>query len=149
MKCPQLARILVQNSSGEIHTSCQTRSISAISLLPNQTTISSILNLHNNARRIVIPTASSMASLAWDFRLARIAQSRANQCIMAHDCPNCRILVNNQTIFIGQNAFAQIYGEFDWISAISAWINQRRFFIYGNGSSTGNWENIGELIIKI
>ena len=71
MKCPSLARMLVQNSSGEIHTSCQQRSISAISILPNQTTIDIILSLHNNARQMVIPTASSMASLAWDFRLVK------------------------------------------------------------------------------
>ena len=144
MRCPLLARILVDNSVGQIHTSCQPVNPAAISLFPNQTTIDSILKLHNNARQIVYPTSSSLTSLQWDFRLARLAQSRSNQCMYAPDCARCRVPLNNQTINVGQNSFTQIYGQFDWISAVSAWIGERNIFYYGSGSITGDWEDVGK-----
>ena len=144
-QCPQLARILVQTDSGQSHTSCQPSSPSAISLQPNITQINTILSLHNNARSIVVPTAANMPRIVWDSRLARVAQSRANQCIFAHDCGNCRRLLNNATIYVGQNAYAQGGGSFDWSSPVQAWLGEKKFFAYGSssGSSTGNWADVG------
>lgn len=105
---------------------------------PNQTYIDFILRLHNNARSNVSPTASGMASLKWDFRLARIAQIRSNQCIFAHDCANCRKLLNyGQTVYIGQNAFAQSGGSYSWTDAINTFLNEKQYFIFGGSNNQG------------
>ena len=75
-QCPVLARVLVQTDSGKLHTSCQPLGSSfTLSLYPDQTTINTILNLHNNARSTVSPTASSMSNVSWDFRLVRLLLS--------------------------------------------------------------------------
>lgn len=137
-QCPQLALSLVQTDN---HTSCQSISPNAIALSPNSSEISTILSLHNTARSIVSPTAANMALVGWDIRLARIAQSRSNQCIFAHDCASCRKILNNRTTNNGQNAFSQSGGSFSWTSPVNAWLNEKQYFVYGSasGSSTGNW----------
>ena len=86
-----------------------------------------------------------MASITWDTRLARIAQSRSDMCIFSHDCGNCRKILNNGTVYVGQNAFMQSGGQFNWSSAVQAWLNEIQYFVYGSpsGSSTGNWADIG------
>ena len=98
--------------------------------LSNQIEINTILNAHNDARSIVSPTAAKMASVVWDSRLARIAQSRSDQCIFAHDCNGCRKMLNYPNYDIGQNAYWS-YGSFDWVSAIGAFISEKQYFTYG------------------
>ena len=122
-----------------MHTSCQSSSSSlTLTLEPNQTSITTILSLHNNARSSVSPTAISMAQLTWDSRLARVAQSRANQCIFAHDCNNCRKLLNlGQTVSIGQNAFSQTRGTFSWTDAMNLFLSEKNYFAYGSSNSQG------------
>ena len=70
---------------------------------------------------------------------ARIAQSRANQCIFSHDCS--RTALNNRTVHNGQNIYMQTGGTFSWASAVNAWLAEKQYFVYGSatGSSTGNW----------
>ena len=116
---------------GGNRTSCQPKgSDFTTSLAPNQTEINTILNAHNDARSIVSPTAAKMASVVWDSRLARIAQSRSDQCIFAHDCNGCRKMLNYPNYYIGQNAYWS-YGSFDWVSAIGAFISEKQYFTYG------------------
>ncbi len=55
----------------------------------------------------MIPTPAKKSSLGWDNRLARIAKSRANQCIFSHDCTNCRTALNIRTNTNGQNIYMQ------------------------------------------
>jgi hypothetical protein len=76
-----------------------------------------------------------MASVIWDPRVARIAQSRSDQCIFAHDCGSCRKMLNYPTYYIGQNAFAQSGGSFDWVGAIGAFISEKQYFKYGGPQS--------------
>jgi hypothetical protein len=109
-----------------------------MSLSPNQTLINTILSLHNNARSIVSPTALTMSALRWDFRLARIAQSRSDQCVFAHDCGNCRLILNlGSPVYVGQNAFSQTGGTFDWTSAINAFLSEKQYFSFGGSNSQG------------
>jgi hypothetical protein len=138
-KCPELARILVQSDTGQLHTSCQPRGSSfTLSLAPDRTGIDTILTLHNNARSIVSPTASSMSMLRWDTRLARIAQSRSDQCVFAHDCGDCRKVLNlGASVYVGQNAFSQSGGSFTWTSAINAFLNEKQYFSYGGSNNQG------------
>jgi hypothetical protein len=137
-ECPELARILVQSDSVQ-HTSCQPRGSSfTLSLAPDQTAIDTILTLHNDARSSVSPTASSMPMLIWDTRLARIAQSRSDQCIFDHDCGNCRRVLNLGTsVYVGQNAYYQSGGSFDWTGALNAFLSEIEYFSYGGSNSDG------------
>ena len=146
MKCPELARVLVQLDIGYNHSSCTTANPNATRLTPNETEIDIILNLHNTARSQVLPTPANMPQLIWNFGLSRVAQSWSDNCIFEHDCNDCRNLLNNQTIVVGQNAFEQIggnYGSSFWTTVFNAWYNEKEYFVYGEGSTTGNWEDIG------
>jgi hypothetical protein len=129
----------MKNHIGQLHTSCQPKgSTYTQSLIPDQTSINRILTLHNNARSSVTPTASSMSALRWDFRLARIAQSRSDQCIFDHDCGNCRKVLNyGLAVNVGQNAFSKSGGSFDWTGTINAYLSELRNFRHGKSGSEG------------
>ena len=64
-----------------------------------------------------------------------------------HDCNECRQLVNNQSISVGQNLFAITGLSYNsvvlWQWAIlGAWFGEKRNFLYGaaSGSITGKYE---------
>lgn len=69
-----------------------------------------IVDLHNQYRSTVatgrekkaggLPQAADMMQMVWDKELAAVAQKRAEQCIYAHDCSNCRRVENFP---VGQN----------------------------------------------
>ena len=68
-----------------------------------------------------------------DPRIARIAQSRSNQCILHHDCQNCRKVLNyGTTVYIGQNFFSQTGGSFSWNFIINFFLNETVNFKYGS-----------------
>jgi hypothetical protein len=110
--CPLLARNLIKPSDGPnvIHSSClhASSSVNITSLFPTPTQQQLIVDVHNQIRSSV-GNASDLRVVSWDFDVARLAQRKAETCVLAHDCFNCRRLVNNNTITIGQNAFAMFY----------------------------------------
>ncbi|KAF8785148.1 CRISP/Allergen/PR-1-like [Argiope bruennichi] len=64
---------------------------------------------HNYLRSIVAqgyertnnqPPAANMMQMVWDEELASVAQKHADQCIFAHDCPECRSV---ESFSVGQN----------------------------------------------
>ena len=38
---------------------------------------------------------------------------------------------------MGQNAFAQSGGSFDWVGAIGAFLSEKQYFSYGGSNSQG------------
>lgn len=138
--CPKIARSLVKNYPGSVHSSCLPPNPAAIPLIPSQNEMQVILNSHNYVRSVVNPPASDMKALAWDDNLARIAQRWAEYCSFGHDCQGCRSLPNNRGLMIGQNAYA-IYGSsYDssfWANSINAFLTEAKYFVYGYGSTTG------------
>ncbi|KAF8785542.1 CRISP/Allergen/PR-1 like protein [Argiope bruennichi] len=74
---------------------------------PTISEISDIVNLHNNRRNDVasgqtnLPPAKNMLQMEWDYELAAVAQSYANQCIYAHDKANCRRLAWANSFRVG------------------------------------------------
>ncbi|GFW45229.1 hypothetical protein TNCV_4733371 [Trichonephila clavipes] len=46
------------------------------------------------------PPAANMMQMVWDEELATVAQKHADQCIFAHDCPECRSV---EAFSVGQN----------------------------------------------
>jgi hypothetical protein len=56
------------------------------------------------------------------------------------------MLLNNRTMQIGQNAYANTGGAYSasfWYNVLSAFYTEIDNFKYGTGSITGNWENVG------
>lgn len=144
-RCPILAKRLVDD--GEIHTSClHSSSSDTVPYPPTESDIQNILDLHHNKRSDVIPTATDLTFMEWDFRLARIAQIWAQNCIFISDCQGCRNLPNNSTVKIGQSG-AKFNGNINydpslWTLAISKWASEEEYFIYGVGSTTGKFKPI-------
>jgi hypothetical protein len=120
-RCPQLALLITKGSSTDTHTSCTDPSPEYINdFSPNKTDINTILTLHNNARSSVNPTALLMPSVTWDWRLARLALLGSRLC--TGDCGNCRKLLNNKTVSIGQLS-VKLYGKLSWQSAFNSWFS--------------------------
>ena len=136
--CPQLAILLTQTDNGQVHTSCQPRgSTFTKSLAPTHRERMEILDVHNSARRKVFPSPALMPSVTWNHKVARIAQSRADQCIFDHDCVGCRRLLNFHSYHIGQNAFIQSGGSFNWTAALNNFLNQKQYYNYGSSNEQG------------
>ena len=155
-----MAQNQVKNTN-DIHVAClQIPSNSGVvSLFPtDQAQINFILDLHNQIRAntsypnlnssitTVYPSASDMRTVYWDIGLARNAQKwveylAANR-LFQHDCNQCRLLLNNQSIIVGQNLFAVTDLAYDatvlwkW-SILGAWFGEKKNFIYG-----GSWGNL-------
>lgn len=144
--CPLIARNLVSELN-EVHSSCLEPSVSSIPHFPNENETKIILNLHNRARSLVKPRATNMKKMTWDFGLARVAQRWAENCDFSHDCFLCRRLLNNQTISVGQNAFALLGAIYDpktfWTNVINYWLRGLNNFNFSLGSSTGMFNDVG------
>lgn len=54
-----------------------------------------------------------MREIFWDNGLSHLAQRWAEYCVFDHDCFNCRTLLNNQSVIVGQNAYALFGGKFN------------------------------------
>lgn len=88
----------------------------------------------------VYPSATDMRAVYWDVSLARNAQKwveyLAGYRLFKHDCNECRVLLNNQSISVGQNLFAVINLPYNatvlwqW-SILGAWYGEKSQFIYG------------------
>ncbi|XP_066974756.1 uncharacterized protein [Macrobrachium rosenbergii] len=100
-----------------------------------------IVSLHNHYRSKVAmgkettgadgpqPHAANMRLLEWDFELAQIAQSHADQCVFEHECPDCRRV---SRFGVGQNLCISAQTGFnstiDWEGAITTWYNEVELF---------------------
>ena len=131
----------------------------------DQAQINFIVDYHNQIRTnvskpfsdlsvtTVYPSATDMRAVYWDFNLARMAQKwveyLALKRLFQHDCNECRLLVNNQSISVGQNLFAVEGLAYDptviWQWSIGVWYNEKKNFLYGSatGSITGDFASIG------
>ena len=116
-ECPLLARQLIADTDvGQVHTSCLPISNQSVSLAPDQSQIVEIVAMHNS-ERAATNRASDLVAFVWDWRVARIAQHKADTCQLLHDCFNCRKLLNNKTVSVGQNA----YSSFNMAGLVWSW----------------------------
>ena len=129
------------------HTSCLTSQTGVISYFPNPVQISSIVSIHNQVRSSVDPPGTDLRAVLWDLGLASSAQKWAEYTVpnLASDCSNCRKLVNNRSINVGQNTYILDGASYDqnsfWSTVIGSWSNQSSNFLYGSpsGSKTGKF----------
>ncbi|XP_072167967.1 uncharacterized protein [Diadema setosum] len=89
-----------------------------------------IVDIHNQKRGNVTPSAANMEFMSWDEDLASAALAWAARCTLTHGIPE------NSTIsrFLGQNIWAGyvLVGNRspDLLSPFMAWINEDRFYDY-------------------
>jgi hypothetical protein len=165
--CPLLAQKLVKGQNAT-HDSCLVipSNLDIKALPPDQTQIKYILSLHNQIRSnasykytfanttTIYPSATNMRQVYWDISLASLAQVWVEYLAATktfdHDCNSCRLLLNNQSILIGQNLFAVEYLDYDVVTVwdwaiLKGWYNEKPNFLYGApyGSTTGNFDTVG------
>ncbi|XP_028326983.1 cysteine-rich venom protein [Gouania willdenowi] len=92
-----------------------------------------IVDLHNNFRRGVQPSASNMLLMSYSVDLALTAQLYVDQCVLAHGDPSTRMLDGYE---LGENLF---YSSelFSWTEVINAWYNEVENYQYPNVSTNG------------
>ncbi|CAL1261296.1 unnamed protein product [Larinioides sclopetarius] len=104
---------------------------------PTLDQITKIVNLHNKLRSEVasgqtkLPPVSNMLEMEWDYELAAVAQSYANQCIYAHDKANCRRVRNfsvGQNLAIQKETGGHTVPDPDWNFAVNEWFGEIQYF---------------------
>ncbi|TRZ17517.1 hypothetical protein HGM15179_009582 [Zosterops borbonicus] len=93
-----------------------------------------ILELHNEIRRAVIPTARNMLKMVWSEKAAKNAQKWANQCGMKVS-PRDKRVINGVTC--GENVLLSSYPR-TWADTIQVWHSQSSNFKYGYGAISKN-----------
>ena len=142
-ECPFLARNAVKNE--QKHTTCVNSKKGVKGHFPNSNEIKFIVNAHNRIRSEVTPTAVNMRVVTWNFALARLAQRWAETALIDHDCLNCRQLLNNRSLTIGQNGFFGFGMKYNastfWQNVIKSWENEKNDFLYGDTKSKKLYTN--------
>ncbi|KAF4788342.1 Cysteine-rich venom protein TEL1 [Turdus rufiventris] len=93
-----------------------------------------ILELHNQIRRAVIPTARNMLKMVWSEKAAKSAQKWASQCEMKIS-PKDKRVINGVTC--GENVLLSSYPR-TWADTIQVWYSQSSNFKYGYGAISRN-----------
>ncbi|XP_048155772.1 cysteine-rich venom protein-like [Corvus hawaiiensis] len=93
-----------------------------------------ILELHNEIRRSVTPTARNMLKMVWSEKAAKNAQKWASQCGMKIS-PRDKRVINGVTC--GENVLLSSYPR-TWADAIQVWYSQSSNFKYGYGAISKN-----------
>ncbi|XP_042635030.1 cysteine-rich venom protein-like [Catharus ustulatus] len=93
-----------------------------------------ILELHNQIRRAVIPTASNMLKMEWSEKAAKSAKKWASQCGMRIS-PKDKRVINGVTC--GENVLLSSYPR-TWADTIKVWYSQSSNFKYGYGPISKN-----------
>ncbi|ESO95282.1 hypothetical protein LOTGIDRAFT_232000 [Lottia gigantea] len=86
-----------------------------------------IVNLHNNLRAKVKPTASNMLKMKWNNEIANIAQKWAENCDFHHDSRDARNIPGRYAV--GQNIATD---EVSFEAAINLWLGEKEYFTYGS-----------------
>lgn len=91
-----------------------------------------MLDLHNEFRRFVRPSASNMLEMRWNRTLALIAQEYANKCLFVHN--NQRTSqVNGEFDYVGENLYISWGMPNPHSSAVESWNEEKKDYVYGTG----------------
>merc|ERR1712038_1722190 len=128
----QNEKILLQTLLKSLRNLKSTRSDSGVSRRDKN----KILDLHNQYRSNVTPTAKNMMKMAWNEEIATYAQKYAEDCIAGHDASSERAEGTGLGISIGQNlARGFTPGAGAWQKVVDAWHNEVNLFTYGSSSN--------------
>ncbi|XP_041365631.1 cysteine-rich venom protein Mr30-like [Gigantopelta aegis] len=89
-----------------------------------------ILDMHNQLRASVTPSAANIMRLAWDDEVAMVAQAWAEACQLKHDQPKHRAVPGR--LSLGQNVAV---GKLNWTVAILSWYGEKENFTFGGNNS--------------
>ena len=102
---------------------------------PDETSIDEILNLINNARSNVNPSAASIPTIRWDTRLARIAQKKSENCQDVLNSQSCEMVLNlGPSVYVRQHSHLSHDTIFDWTDFINSDLDSRTYFTYGESN---------------
>merc|ERR1719244_281943 len=100
---------------------------------PSSSEQAEIVNLHNEMRRGVQPTASDMLKMSWNREAASNAQKWANGCSMNPSPPSSREI---STSGCGENLYMSS-NKRSWSEAIQSWYDEVEDYRYGVGAING------------
>ncbi|CAG2251435.1 GLIPR1-like protein 1,Glioma pathogenesis-related protein 1 [Mytilus edulis] len=94
-----------------------------------------ILQLHNDARNNVQPTASNMQQMTWSSELASVAQTYANKCVWSHN--SARSSQASSFYYVGENLYVTTssYGYLE--KGVASWDNEKKDYDYASNSCSG------------
>ncbi|XP_067303885.1 cysteine-rich venom protein ENH1 [Pseudorasbora parva] len=101
-----------------------------------------IVDVHNDFRRAVNPTASNMLKMSWSDAVAQSARGWIDQCNMTHGPPSSRVMDGYE---MGENLFKGS-GLNSWTKVINAWHSEVNNYEYPsrsvNGQPTGHYTQV-------
>lgn len=92
-----------------------------------------IVNLHNDLRRSVSPSAQDMLRMSWSDDIAASVQAWVDGCTLAHGPPSSRLLNGYE---MGENLYYSQSNE-SWTSVINTWHSEVQNYTYPSGSTNG------------
>ncbi|XP_056419009.1 cysteine-rich secretory protein 3-like [Hyla sarda] len=92
-----------------------------------------ILDLVNECRRTVQPTATNMLKVQWNAEASKTAEAWAKQCQFVHSKQADKQITN---YICGENLYSTSYAT-NWKEAIEKFCNEKVNFTYGQGKVSG------------
>ena len=94
-----------------------------------------ILELHNQERCIVTPSAAAMPTMVWDFRLASVAQNYANTCpgLVHNPARNTQYAALGGSGQVGENLAVSTGGSTP-AQLFSLWANEKAYYTFATNS---------------
>ncbi|KAM7328159.1 hypothetical protein ACRRTK_012251 [Alexandromys fortis] len=104
--------------------------------ITNEDFIQQCVQIHNQNRSRVNPTARNMLYMSWDSDLARIAKSWAKVCRFEHN-PRLKSRLHPNFTTVGENIWTGSLSLFSVSSAISSWYNEVKYYDFRTRRCTG------------
>ncbi|KAK7811202.1 hypothetical protein U0070_019233 [Myodes glareolus] len=104
--------------------------------ITNEDFIQQCVQIHNQHRAQVNPTARNMMYMSWDSELARIAKSWAKVCQFEHN-PRLKSRLHPNFTAVGENIWTGSLSLFSVSSAISSWYNEVKGYDFRTRRCTG------------
>ncbi|XP_057614176.1 glioma pathogenesis-related protein 1 [Chionomys nivalis] len=104
--------------------------------ITNEDFIQQCVQIHNQHRSKVNPTARNMLYMSWDPDLARIAKSWAKVCRFEHN-PRLKSRLHPNFTTVGENISIRSLSIFSVSSAISSWYDEVKYYNFSTRRCTG------------
>ncbi|XP_061164438.1 peptidase inhibitor 16-like [Saccostrea echinata] len=97
------------------------------------------LDAHNNARAIVVPTATNMLKMKWSSALATVAENYAKKCIWAHNgarTSETQALTSDFN-YVGENLYVTSQSAANPDAVVQSWDNEKNDYTYSSKACSG------------
>lgn len=103
--------------------------------ITNEDFIKECVQVHNQLRSKVKPTAQNMLYMSWDPKLAQIAKAWARSCEFKHN-PQLHSRIHPNFTALGENIWLGSLSIFSVSSAISAWYEEIKYYDFSTRKCT-------------